>query len=43
MLVLHSQLFTLLSVIRQEGESQDGGNKKTKYAKFSEKRAFLTS
>ena len=26
-----------LSVIRQKGESQNGGNKKTKHAKFSEK------
>ena len=31
-----------LSVIKQKVESQDGGNKKTKYAKFSEKRIFLT-
>ena len=31
-----------LSVIRQKGESQNGGNKKTKHAKFSEKRTFLT-
>ena len=30
------------SVIRQKGESQNGGNKKTKYAKFAEKRTFLT-
>ena len=30
------------SVIRQKGESQNGGNKKTKHAKFSEKRTFLT-
>ena len=29
------------SVIRQKGESQDGGNKKTKHPKFSEKRTFL--
>ena len=28
--------------IRQKGESQNGGNKKTKFAKFSEKRLFLT-
>ena len=28
-------------VIRQKGESQNGGNKKTKHAKFSEKRTFL--
>ena len=30
------------SVIRQKGESQNGCFKKTKHAKFSEKRAFLT-
>ena len=30
------------SVIRQKGESQNGGNKKSKHAKFSEKRTFLT-
>ena len=30
------------SVIRQKGESQNGYNKKTKHAKFSEKRTFLT-
>ena len=30
------------SVIRQKGKSQNGGNKKTKHAKFSEKRTFLT-
>ena len=29
------------SVIRQKGESQNGCYKKTKYAKFSEKRTFL--
>ena len=28
-------------VISQLGESQNGGNKKTKHAKFSEKRTFL--
>ena len=27
-----------LSIARQKGESQNGGNKKTKHAKFSEKR-----
>ena len=31
-----------LSVINQKGESQNGGNEKTKHAKFSEKRTFLT-
>ena len=30
------------SVIRQKVESQNGGNKKAKHAKFSEKRTFLT-
>ena len=30
------------SVIRQKGESQNGSFKKTKHAKFSEKRTFLT-
>ena len=30
------------SVIRQKGESQNGYFKKTKHAKFSEKRTFLT-
>ena len=30
------------SVIWQKGESQNGGNKNTKHAKFSEKRTFLT-
>ena len=29
-------------VIRQKSESQNGGNKKAKYAKFSEKRTFFT-
>ena len=29
------------SVIRQEGESQNEGNKKGKHAKFFEKRTFL--
>ena len=30
------------SVIGQNGKSQNGGDKKTKYAKFSEKRTFTT-
>ena len=30
------------SVIRQKGESQNGSFKKTKHAKFSEKRTFFT-
>ena len=33
---------TISSVIRQKGESQNGCFKKTKHAKFSEKRTFLT-
>ena len=32
----------ILSVIRHKGESQNGCYKKTKHAKFSEKRTFLT-
>ena len=31
-----------LSVIRQKGESQNAGKKKTNHAEFSEKRTFLT-
>ena len=31
-----------LSVIRQKGESLNGGSKKTKHSRFSEKRTFLT-
>ena len=34
--------FNKSSVIRQKGESQSGCFKKTKHAKFSEKRTFLT-
>ena len=34
--------YLISSVIRQKGESQNGCFKKTKCAKFSEKRAFLT-
>ena len=30
------------SVIWQKGESQNGGNKNTKHAKFSEKQTFFT-
>ena len=30
------------SVIRQKGESQNGGNKKTNHAEFSKKRTFVT-
>ena len=30
------------SVIRQKGESQNGGNKKAEHTKFSEKQTFLT-
>ena len=31
-----------MSVLWQKGESQNGGKKNTKYAKFSEKRTFFT-
>ena len=30
------------SVMRQKGESQNGGNKKSNHAKFSEKRTSLS-
>ena len=32
----------ILSLIRQKGESQNGGNKEIKHAEFSEKGIFLT-
>ena len=32
----------ILSVIREKDESQNGGNKKAKVAKFSEKQTFLS-
>ena len=32
-----SNIILITSVIRQKGESQNGGNKKTKNAKYSEK------
>ena len=32
---------TISSVVRQKGDPQDGGIKKTKHAKFSRKRIFL--
>ena len=35
-------LWIVSSVIRQKGESQNGCFKKTKHAKFSKKRTFLT-
>ena len=31
------------SVIKQKGESQNGGKRKTKHTKFPENRTFLTS
>ena len=34
--------FWISSVIWQKGEYQNGGNKNTKHAKFSEKRTFFT-
>ena len=36
-------IFYYASVIKQKGESQNGGNQKAKHAKFSEKRTFFTS
>ena len=36
-----TKIINTSSVIRQKGESQNGGNK-TKHTKFSEKRTFLT-
>ena len=40
---LLNSLCTLnLSVIRQKGKYLDGGNKKTKHGKFSEKQTFFT-
>ena len=46
MLILLSSICTIvlltLSLIRQNGKSQNGGNKKIRHAKFSEKRTFLT-
>ena len=39
----HQKLsFYSMPVARQKGESQNGGNKKTKHNNFSEKRTFLT-
>ena len=34
--------YLCMSAIWQKGESQNGGNKNTKHAKFSEKRTFFT-
>ena len=34
--------YDILSIIRQKGKSQNGGNMKTKHIKFSEKQTFLT-
>ena len=42
---VNMSLFNLLysSIIRQKGESQNGGNKKIKHVKFSEKnKTFFT-
>ena len=41
-LFLSASTFITWSVIRQNGESQNGCFKKTKHAKFPEKRTFLT-
>ena len=38
-----SQNWSMSWVIKQKEESQNGGNKKPKHAKFFEKRTFLTS
>ena len=43
MMSSHSFLSVISLVIRQKGESKNGGNKKTKHPKFSEKRTFLTT
>ena len=40
--ILSISLASMSSVIRQKGESQNRCFKKTKHAKFSEKRTFLT-
>ena len=39
--VCYSFVMAISSVIKQKGESQNGGNK-TKHTKFSEKQTFLT-
>ena len=36
------KMFYSSTVIWQKGESENGGNKNTKQAKFSEKRTFFT-
>ena len=38
---LNNFIENISSVIRQKGESQNGGNKKAKHAKFPEKPTFL--
>ena len=40
--LIEASLAVKSSVIWQKGESQNGGNKKIKSAKFSEKRTFFT-
>ena len=35
-------MYFLQQLHRQKGESQNGGNKNTKHAEFSEKRTFFT-
>ena len=41
MFLIPKVLGMIASVIRQKGESQNGGYKKTKHAKFSEKLTLL--
>ena len=42
MLLMKIMLSVIItSIISQKDQSQNGGNKKTKHAKFSEKRTFL--
>ena len=40
--IFFSRMAGSSSVIRQKGESENGGNKKVKHAKFSEKGTFIT-
>ena len=42
-LMIHASPIFIMSVIRLKGKFQNGCYKKTKHAKFSEKRKFLTS
>ena len=40
--ICFQEIFLILSVIRQKGESQNGCSKKTKHVKLSKRRTFLT-